>query len=101
MLFVSCATSRVLPFIPIAVGVSAGTLHAEQVRVGAGCDLDMDQVAEVLTAGTDSICVHSIGYTLTVYRYIGGAMRRTVQCSFSACMGWRLLVLQPRRSPWR
>lgn len=53
-------------------------MHAEQVRVGAGCDLDMDQVAEVLTAGTDSICVHSIGYTLTVYRYIGFCMCSTV-----------------------
>ena len=81
MLFVSCATSHLLPFIPIAIGVSAGTLHAEQVRVGAGCGLDMDQVAEVLTAGTDSICVHSIGYTLTVYRYIGGSMCSTEQSS--------------------
>lgn len=69
--------------------------------MGAGCDLDMDQVAEVLTAGTDSICVHSIGYTLTVYRYIGGAMCSTVQSSDSACMGWRLLVLKPRREMWR
>jgi hypothetical protein len=35
----------------------------------------MDQVAEVLTAGTDSICVHSIGYTLTLYRYIVSSLR--------------------------
>lgn len=39
-----------------------------QVRIGAGCDLDMDTVAQVLEEGTDSLCVHSIGYTVTLYR---------------------------------
>lgn len=44
------------------------------MRIGGGCDLDMDKVAEALTAGTDSDAVHSIGYTLTLYRC--GRMRR-------------------------
>ncbi len=37
--------------------------------MGGGCDLDMDQVAEALTAGTDSIRVHTVGFTLTLYRW--------------------------------
>jgi RNA-binding protein YhbY len=47
----------------------------------------MDKVAEVLTAGTDSICVHSIGYTLTLYRCtVSSFMLTALECLATAAM---------------
>ena len=40
-----------------------------QVKIGGGSDLDTEQVCELLTCATDSVCVHSVGFTLTLYRY--------------------------------
>lgn len=52
----------------ISLGDALAGNELVKVRIGAGCDLDMDTVAQVLEEGTDSVCVHSIGYTVTLYR---------------------------------
>ena len=40
-----------------------------QVKAGGACQTDMQEVHDLLTAATDSICVHSVGYTLTLFRW--------------------------------
>lgn len=47
------------------VRVTAGEL---QVKAGSACQTDMQSVHDLLTAATDSVCVHSVGYTLTLFR---------------------------------
>ena len=40
------------------------------MKIGGGSDLDTDQVHDLLTTATDSICVHTVGFTLTLYRCV-------------------------------
>jgi RNA-binding protein YhbY len=51
-----------------------------QVKIGGGSDLDTEQVCELLTSATDSVMVHSVGFTLTLYRYVE-VNRRISTCS--------------------
>lgn len=66
-------TAACAPAAHACIGGAAGRQRLgraapAQVRVGGGCDLDMDTVSDALTHGTDSVQVHSVGFTLTVYR---------------------------------
>ena len=40
------------------------------MKIGGGSDLDTDHVRDMLTTATDSVCVHTVGFTLTLYRYV-------------------------------
>mmetsp|Transcript_4042 Transcript_4042/g.11713 ORF Transcript_4042/g.11713 Transcript_4042/m.11713 type:complete len:414 (+) Transcript_4042:64-1305(+) len=52
----------------VSLGDALAGNEIVKVKVGGGCDADLDTIRDVLTEGTDSVQIHTIGFTLTLYR---------------------------------